>query len=110
MRLLWPRTPLALKPPVQTNRATSVLHGARKSTTDREAMFASDRERCGREPKPHGRRDQIAPARARRAESRLVFDWIDLARGRDCQRDWVDERSQVPCDRPFATVRGVASR
>src|SRR5947207_6838962 len=101
MRLLSPQTLLALKPPARTNRAMSVLHDARKSTRDRELMFASDRERCGREPRPRGRRDRIAPARARPAESLPLWHWTDPAKGRDCRPDWVGEKSKAPCDRLF---------
>src|SRR6266496_6016539 len=105
MRLLWQRTPLARKPPARTNRAMNALHDARKLTRHQEVMFASDRERCGREPKPRGRRDRIAPARARPAESLPLWHWTDPAKGRDCRPDWVGEKSQAPCDRLFATVR-----
>src|SRR5260370_32226859 len=109
MRLLWLRTPLALKLPAQKNRASSVLHGARKSTRDRGVMFASDRERGEREPKLQRRRDQIARARARPGESLLLLRWTDPAKERDCRSYWVGGRSQARRDRPFATVRGAAS-
>src|SRR5207248_391354 len=84
-----------------------VLHDARKSTRDRDVVFASDRERYGREPKPRARRDRIAPARARPAESLPSWHWTDPPKGLDCRPDWVGGRSPAPCDRLFATVRGV---
>src|SRR2546425_512068 len=44
MRLLWRRTRLARKPPARTTRVMSVLRDARKSTREREGMFASEQQ------------------------------------------------------------------